>query len=190
MKVAPAAIPPSASTGRSSSYRRYAVVVSMGFAAALAAVVTVGAVGGVLWSQPGPQVSEPEPLVAVAAKKAKGAADTASLPGNSRPKQYRAAPKPKPKPAPARSSGSVGAGPFVVKLAQGATSVEVKCGGGYRQRAAFAGGVATVPDLPVGEDCTVIFKGGPPAQFRPVRAHMTVECSLQGTTAVCEQDGP
>jgi Ca-activated chloride channel family protein len=71
-----------------------------------------------------------------------------------------------------------------VPAAQPFTSVEVKCSA-VRARANFVDGVARVPDVPTNEDCTVFFKGGVPAQFKPVRGGMLLDCVVVGGTTRC-----
>ena len=41
--------------------------------------------------------------------------------------------------------------------------------------------MANVPN----ESCTMFFKGGPPAQYKPVRGGASYTCKIVGTTAVC-----
>jgi hypothetical protein len=65
------------------------------------------------------------------------------------------------------------------------TSVQLSCTSIAPQRGNFAGGVASVPNVPTSEDCTLNFKGGPPAMFRPVRGGQTLSCTFTGATASC-----
>ncbi|MBN2798492.1 MAG: hypothetical protein JXX28_05030 [Deltaproteobacteria bacterium] len=89
-----------------------------------------------------------------------------------------AAPKPRPTSAP---------GTVTVKVAPGTptTGVEVKCPGGFRSRGNFAADSVTITGVPQ-EDCSVLFKGGPPAKYTPVRGGQTLNCSFQGTSAICK----
>jgi hypothetical protein len=66
----------------------------------------------------------------------------------------------------------------------GATSVEVTCPSGYRQRASISAGKASFSGVP-SDSCMLYFKGGAPAQFGPVRGGQSLKCSIQATTAVC-----
>ncbi len=66
-----------------------------------------------------------------------------------------------------------------------ATGAVVKCGE-MSKKGSFSGGVASIPDIPTSEDCTLLFKGGPPAQFRPVRGGQSLNCTFVGTTASCK----
>lgn len=84
--------------------------------------------------------------------------------------------------APAELGGAV---TVILTGAARATSVEITCPGGFRDRGEFAQGVAVVPAVPP-EDCTVRFKGGPPAKYAPVRGGQSLSCSFQGTTALCK----
>jgi len=65
------------------------------------------------------------------------------------------------------------------------TGVEVSCPSGFRLRAPFEAGVATVPNVPP-EHCSVHFKGPVNARFQPVRGGQSLLCYLQGATAVCQ----
>jgi hypothetical protein len=91
-----------------------------------------------------------------------------------------AAPAPAPKP--------VGPAPATFTIPSGVvyTGVEVTCPSGYRNRGAFAGTKATVPDVPTTEDCTAFFKGGSPASAKPVRGGKTWACEFPSATAVCK----
>jgi len=91
---------------------------------------------------------------------------------------------PAPAPAPRAPSGPA---PVTVNLAAGtpSSSIEIKCPSGFRNRASFAGGAATVANVPQ-EDCTIYFKGGPPAKFKPVKGGQTLSCRFQGTQAICQ----
>jgi hypothetical protein len=86
------------------------------------------------------------------------------------------------KPAPAPKGG----GPLSVTMADPtqATGIEVVCPSGLRKRASFSGGRATISDVPQ-EACTLYFKGGPPAQYKPIGGHRSVTCRIVGTTGSC-----
>ncbi len=98
-----------------------------------------------------------------------------------------ATPKPPPQPKP---PAPVASGPVTIKI--GATdpytSVELKCDGGERARGSFAGGVATIPNVPgPGQDtCRVVFKGGGGLPAAAVEGGRTYNCSFQGTVAICK----
>ena len=83
------------------------------------------------------------------------------------------------------SAPQVSGGTLTIRIAHGAsfTAAEVICPSGYRQRAVFTNGTADLPDLPA-EQCTLLFKGGPPAKFTPITAG-TWQCSYSGSTLSC-----
>ena len=62
-------------------------------------------------------------------------------------------------------------------------SLEIKCPGGYRERAQITENTATFEGVP-DEECTLLFKGGVPAKYNPL-GWGTYYCRLTGTTAVC-----
>jgi hypothetical protein len=64
-------------------------------------------------------------------------------------------------------------------------ALELTCSGGFRSRVEIALNTAVFEGVP-SEECTLFFKGGVPAKFRPIRAG-TWSCGLSGTTAVCTQ---
>ncbi|MDP6934260.1 MAG: hypothetical protein QGG40_15145, partial [Myxococcota bacterium] len=82
---------------------------------------------------------------------------------------------------------AVGAGSLRITLQDPsqASKIEIVCPSGFRTRAAFAGGSATVSGVPQ-ESCTVHFKGGAPASFGPVRGGQGLSCNIVGNTAVCQ----
>jgi len=55
---------------------------------------------------------------------------------------------------------------------------------GYRQRGDIVENTTTFNDVKA-SDCQLFFKGGSPAQFRPVVAGTTYRCTVTGTTASC-----
>jgi hypothetical protein len=65
------------------------------------------------------------------------------------------------------------------------SSLELTCSGGFRSRVDVTLNTAVFESVP-DEECTLFFKGGVPAKFRPIRAG-TWSCGLSGTTAVCIQ---
>lgn len=64
-------------------------------------------------------------------------------------------------------------------------SLELTCSDGFRLRVEVAQNAAVFDGVPA-EECTLFFKGGVPAKFRPMREG-TWSCGLSGTTAVCTQ---
>ncbi len=85
----------------------------------------------------------------------------------------------------------------VVRLSSGeATAVEMLCSGGYRERmtlgsdaaGASVARFARFEDVSPGE-CTLYFKGGPPAAYGVLGRCDAVTCDLIGTTAVCSDLG-
>jgi hypothetical protein len=87
---------------------------------------------------------------------------------------------PKPAPAPKANGGTV---TVRIEAGQPYSAVEVICPS-TRLRGSFSGGVASIPGVP-GEDCSIMFKGGPPAQYKPVKGGQSVSCTFVGTTASC-----
>jgi hypothetical protein len=64
------------------------------------------------------------------------------------------------------------------------TGLEVACAdGSYRERRTLVENTATFDGVP-SEDCTLLFKGGVPAKYQPLK-YGTWYCSLTGATAVC-----
>ncbi len=66
-----------------------------------------------------------------------------------------------------------------------ATAMEITCDGGYRQRTVVADGGSTFQGVPDG-GCTLNFKGGAPAKFRPITPGAW-DCHFEGTVAVCKK---
>lgn len=94
-------------------------------------------------------------------------------------------PKPSTGGTPAPAPPPRGNGSFSVTLnGGGATSIEVNCPSGFRERGSFSGTRASVANVP-NEPCTVNFKGGAPAKFSPVRGNQSLTCTITGSTAVC-----
>lgn len=63
------------------------------------------------------------------------------------------------------------------------TSVEVRCPGGFRERADFVAGAARVRAVPE-EACDLLFKGGAPARAQ-ISGPRAVTCSFRGVAASC-----
>ncbi len=66
--------------------------------------------------------------------------------------------------------------------------LELKCDGGFRERVDITENAGTFDGVPSGE-CTLLFKGATPAQYRPVTTG-TYKCRLTGITAVCDPFKP
>lgn len=62
---------------------------------------------------------------------------------------------------------------------------ELSCASGWRARSDVVENTAVFDGVPK-EDCTLLFKGGAPARYRPI-GWGTWRCSLADTTAVCSQ---
>ena len=67
----------------------------------------------------------------------------------------------------------------------GGSWLELTCASGARLRADVVENTAVFEAVP-DEDCTLLFKGGAPAKYRPIRWG-TWRCNLTDTTAVCSQ---
>ncbi|MBL8614121.1 MAG: serine/threonine protein kinase [Deltaproteobacteria bacterium] len=184
---------PDASEG-TQSHRVYAILTAVVLLVCVAAVAAVLLRGSGKPDEPAPAVAkvDAEPAPKEKKKKKKAEEDTAAPPP--------AAPTPKPKgsggggtPKPKPASG--GAAPAPAPRANGGsvsvrlsgapnTSFEVSCPGGFRGRGSLSGGAGSVSGVP-GEDCTVYFKGGPPAKYGPVRGGQSISCTIEGNTAIC-----
>lgn len=180
--------------GRARSYRVFAVITGLIFLVFTATLLAVGLMAWGVWSAEeknaqasGALVPAPPPPAAPA----RAARDTG---GPERP-----APPPEPKPRPAAPSApstpsapkpppkpATGPAPATIQIPpdQPFTSIEVTCPSGYRARATFEGGRATLRDVPR-EDCTVHFKGGPPARNR-ISGGQTKTCTFPNAQAVCQ----
>lgn len=82
-----------------------------------------------------------------------------------------------------------GPGPEVrITLAPGvrATSLHLQCDAGYDKLSPVTDSKVLFEGVPNG-DCTVHFKGGPPAKYRPLRRGAWL-CKLEGSVAVCQPD--
>ncbi len=83
--------------------------------------------------------------------------------------------------APTGTPGSVA----VISKGQSFLAIEVRCPNGTRKRAAFSGNKATAKGIPGNEDCTLLFKGGLPAKYTPVRSGYVYTCAFKGSSADC-----
>lgn len=63
------------------------------------------------------------------------------------------------------------------------TTLELTCPGSYRQRERIELNTAVFEDVPA-DECTLLFKGGVPAKYRPMRWG-TYYCGLSGSTVIC-----
>ena len=72
-----------------------------------------------------------------------------------------------------------GPGPVTVAIADHAfvPKIEVRCAGGYHERASVVGGTATLPDVPA-DDCTLTLKGGVAAAPVPVSPRTAITCDF------------
>ncbi len=175
---------PSADAGqRVQSNRVYAILVGVFMLVCVAVVVAVWLIPKAAEDSKPPATPTATPPVVVE-KTAKVEEDTAPPPAP--------APAPKPKvksstPKAAAPAPSSGPGTLTVTLADAsqATSIEVNCPSGFRQRSALSGGRGSIASVPQ-EKCVLYFKGGAPAQFAPVNGGRSLSCSIVGTTAVCK----
>ncbi|MCB9794015.1 MAG: hypothetical protein H6741_14970 [Alphaproteobacteria bacterium] len=78
---------------------------------------------------------------------------------------------------------------FLMSGSHHATAAELICPSGYRLRVPLEGGWARFEEVPAGEDCTVYFKGGAPANFEPVQGGQDLKCQISATTGVCAVQG-
>lgn len=87
----------------------------------------------------------------------------------------------------APSGAPVKAGHVGILLEGGAhaMSLEIDCEGGYRRRVNVVEQRASFDDVP-DDSCTLLFKGGVPAKFRPI-TFGDWGCSFQGSVAVCKR---
>lgn len=175
-------------TQRARSYRVFAFVTGLMFLVFTAALIAVGLVAWGVWSAeetPDQPVASISPALQAAPAPAVRVEDTAAPPEPpkppepaKRPAQASSSPKPAPRPT--------GPAPATIQIPadQPFTSIEVTCPSGFRARAPFEGGRATVRDVPR-EDCTVHFKGGPPARNR-ISGGQTKTCTFPNAQAVCK----
>lgn len=173
---------PAAEAGqRVQSNRVYAILIAVFLLVGVAVVAAVALIPRETTKEA--VVTPPPAPVVVAKTEAKADPDTGGPPP-----PPVATPKPKAKaPAtPKPAAPSSGPGTLSVSLADAsqATGVEVVCPSGFRQRTALSGGKGSMASVP-NESCTMFFKGGPPAQYKPVRGGASYTCKIVGTTAVC-----
>jgi hypothetical protein len=88
---------------------------------------------------------------------------------------------PAPTPAPTAGRGAV---IITIQDPSIGHSAQLSCPSGWRERKAFAGGVARWANVP-GESCTLQFMGGAPARSHGIRPGRRYTCSVVGTQAVC-----
>lgn len=65
------------------------------------------------------------------------------------------------------------------------TSVEISCSSGFRARSGVSGGSASVPGVPVADDCKLYLKGGVVATPAKVKGGRSYSCTVTGTTMQC-----
>ena len=173
---------------RTQSQRVYAFLIS---AVALVCLVALAA----FYLRPG--TTEEKPAGTVAAAPAPSAEPAPRKKAEPKGDTGGAAPAKAEKPAKKRSSGASsssgqasaapakpppaakGPGPLKVTLKTpgAATSVEVTCSTGFRQKASFSGDVAVVQNVPL-DGCTLFFKGGPPARWQGVKGGTSLACTI------------
>ena len=195
---APAAMPADLQQDvqRARSYRVFAIVMmlmAMVFSVMVAAVILIFSV--VFFRPDGPSSNQPVAVINPVPPPNNARVDT----GVVAPPIPKAAPKPRssprprsttPKPAAAPKPPPSSPGQLKVTLAPGSpvfTSIEIVCetaSGKYRQRAPFNGGTASRADVPRSE-CTMFFKGGPPASVK-VRGGQTLTCAFVGQAPSCK----
>ncbi|NCG19672.1 MAG: hypothetical protein GWP91_11750 [Rhodobacterales bacterium] len=101
-----------------------------------------------------------------------------------RPAANPAPPSPRPAPAPPPAPVGPANAVIIIPASEPFTGVDIKCpNSGFRERVNFVSGTATVPNVPM-EECTVNFKGGPPAK-NVIRGGQTKNCTFPGGSAVC-----
>lgn len=66
--------------------------------------------------------------------------------------------------------------------------LELTCGEDFRERVDLVENTGVFSKVPPGE-CTLHFKGGPPARYRPITAG-SWRCSLVSSTAICRELKP
>ncbi|HHO51947.1 MAG TPA: hypothetical protein ENK18_13965 [Deltaproteobacteria bacterium] len=65
------------------------------------------------------------------------------------------------------------------------TTLELTCPGSYRRRERIELNTAVFEDVPA-DECTLLFKGGVPAKYRPM-TWGTYYCGLSGNTVICSR---
>lgn len=198
--MAPAMPPdPNADLDRAKSYRVFAVVAGLMFMVftALIASLVVLAYGFYMMEQAQPVAQNPV-VQPIPPPRGGGGIDTglAKPPPPPPPPKPRSSPKPRsgpkpaPKPKPPAPPPPVEKGSVVIKISASEpyTQAEIKCDSGLRERGSFAGGTATVPNIPgPGQDnCTVVFKGGGGLPKASVVGGKTYSCTFDGSFAKCQ----
>ena len=184
--------PPDASQDRARSHRVFAVVAGLMLLVFMALFLVVALVVGYAMMD---DDTSAVPAVAAAPAPARPAPvrDTAVPPPTPKPKpKPRPSPSPtstapRPAPAPKPPPAPVGPSPVTVTVPQSETftGIEVQCPlSGYRKRASFSAGVATLPDVPQ-EDCNLFFKGGMPSKST-IRGGQSKNCTFSGGMANCQ----
>jgi len=179
---------------RAQSYRVFAIVAGLMFMVMSALVLSVGlAVGGLYWSNQAEPTATNQPNIAPRPERTKKVdTGTAAAPPPikppPKPRPTTARPRPTTTPVPAAPApppppAATGSATVIVPATASFTAVEVKCPGGFRDRASFSGGKATVPDVP-NMECDMFFKGGLPAKNK-IRGGQTKNCTFSGGQAVC-----
>jgi hypothetical protein len=188
--------PPGDSENRSRSMRIYLILfVLFGMVCSVAVIVVLAVVLGLNAKNNDDGSSAETPVTTEPSPRPAGGGDTATPPPPMPSQPYVAPARPRPQPGtgpasapsprPARAS-STGTVTIMVPEGQRFTGVEIKCdGSGFRNRGAFSGQSARVQDVP-NESCTLYFKGGAPAQFRPVSGGRSYSCEFPAPgTATC-----
>ena len=116
---------------------------------------------------------------------------TKPTPTEPKPQRPQGGTAPKPAgPKPAAPAPVVPAGPAAGTLtivkpdSEFFSSVEVRCGPGFRQRGDFVGNTASVPNVPA-EACEVTFKGGAAAPKLKITGARKYTCSGTGGSMIC-----
>ena len=182
---------------RAQSYRVFAIVAGLMFMVMSALVVTVALIGGAAYfstqdsstaaNDPMPARERPKsPVVDTGEAKPPPPIKPSPRPrprpsggGGAAPKP--AAPAPPPPAPPPAAAGQV---TVIIPASESFTGVEVRCPDGFRDRAAFAGGKATIANVP-NLQCDMFFKGGLPAK-NVIRGGETKNCTFTGGQAVCK----
>lgn len=195
----PSQLPPdfNQDPNRASSYRVFAVVAGLMFMVFSVTIVAVLLLASVVLfpdlTGGGDKVADNiDPLPPV--KPPPKGVETGLVAAPTLPPEKKKTPVPKDPNAPAPvkkdpvpSTPPVGAtGTVTVTLGAGAptfTSIEVGCDSGFKQRAPFSGGTASLPGVPR-SGCRLSFKGGPFVTM-PVQGGQTLTCTFNGTTPTC-----
>lgn len=183
---------------RAQSYRVFAIVTGLMFMVFSALIMTVGLAVYGLWMTAETDRERQAAVVTPPPPPRQPAVDTGiAPPPTTTPKPKPPKPggggggtKPSPTPTPTPTptpppAPAVGPGPVTVTIPAGEpyTSIEVTCPSGYRQRANFSNGSASLPDVPR-EDCLVTFRGGPPARNK-ISGGQSKSCTFPSGSAHC-----